>query len=212
MKRVVPLLVLPLLAVSCFAGGFTTKDALQQTQKESTTQNKQSLVGRVFYYQSKNCILNIKVTEQNDSDSNLYTTERPVRMTVKGYVDGEYPDARAYVVEFEDGLRGYIQEPEFNPIYIGSNIKKDGPGYCVTTYHPNELSKYRASARAAAEAQRQKPGVSIGMTTQQVAEQTSWGRPNKVNRTTTANGVDEQWVYNGGYLYFHNGILRSVQN
>jgi len=55
-------------------------------------------------------------------------------------------------------------------------------------------------------------GVRIGMTQQEVLD-SSWGKPNKVNRTITANGTREQWVYdNGGYLYIDNGILTAIQN
>ena len=39
-----------------------------------------------------------------------------------------------------------------------------------------------------------------------------WGKPRKINRTITEYGVREQWVYNGGYLYFKDGILTSIQN
>ncbi|HME26491.1 MAG TPA: hypothetical protein VKI44_35060 [Acetobacteraceae bacterium] len=57
-----------------------------------------------------------------------------------------------------------------------------------------------------------KPGASIGMTPEQVINDTSWGRPNRVNRTTTAAGEREQWVYPGQhYLYFENGRLAAVQ-
>lgn len=56
-----------------------------------------------------------------------------------------------------------------------------------------------------------KQGVSIGMSEQQVLE-SNWGKPRKVNTTTTANMVRQQWVYDGGYLYFENGTLRSIQN
>lgn len=54
-------------------------------------------------------------------------------------------------------------------------------------------------------------GVSIGMT-QAEALESAWGKPSKVNRTTTANIVTEQWVYPGGYLYFTNGKLTAIQN
>lgn len=41
----------------------------------------------------------------------------------------------------------------------------------------------------------------------------AWGRPQKVNTTTTTHSTNEQWVYgNGNYLYFKNEILTSVQN
>lgn len=57
-----------------------------------------------------------------------------------------------------------------------------------------------------------KEGVVIGMTAERVI-QSKWGRPEKVNRTTTANKVREQWVYGGSnYLYFTDGILTSIQN
>jgi hypothetical protein len=79
------------------------------------------------------------------------------------------------------------------------------------------LAAQRAAAQAEALerkrelAQWRKEGVSLGMTSERVLL-SNWGRPQKVNRTTTAGGVHEQWVYDGGYLYFQDGILTSIQN
>jgi hypothetical protein len=64
---------------------------------------------------------------------------------------------------------------------------------------------------AAEAARRRKQGVSIGMTQEEVL-QSSWGRPRRVNRTTYSFGTHEQWVYDGGYLYFENGVLTTIQN
>lgn len=63
---------------------------------------------------------------------------------------------------------------------------------------------------------RSSQGVRIGMSRERV-RQSSWGDPIQVNRTTTANGVNEQWVYGGypiaiRYLYFENGNLTAIQN
>lgn len=66
-------------------------------------------------------------------------------------------------------------------------------------------------AEASRLAARKREGVSLGMTQQEVLE-SSWGRPEKVNRSTYTFGVHEQWVYGGGYLYFKDGILDSIQN
>ncbi|QNG59425.1 hypothetical protein H4O14_16735 [Bacillus sp. PAMC26568] len=57
------------------------------------------------------------------------------------------------------------------------------------------------------------PGnVSIGMTAEEVLTQ-GWGRPQEINKTTSASGVKEQWVYpNFNYLYFEDGILVTIQN
>ena len=58
--------------------------------------------------------------------------------------------------------------------------------------------------------------VIIGMTAEEVVR--SWGRPNKVNRSISAAGTNEQWIYERGdvarhqYLYIENGILRSIQS
>ena len=58
-----------------------------------------------------------------------------------------------------------------------------------------------------------KQGVRLGMTPKQVIEDTSWGKPKSINRTTNEYGVREQWVYGiKNYLYFENGKLTSIQN
>lgn len=56
-----------------------------------------------------------------------------------------------------------------------------------------------------------KPGVAIGMTTQQVMNETRWGEPHRRNITQRASTVEEQWIYDYGYLYFQNGRLVLVQ-
>ncbi len=52
--------------------------------------------------------------------------------------------------------------------------------------------------------------VAIGFTKQMCID--SWGKPKTIHTTTTRYGVNEQWVYNGGYLYFENGKLSAIQN
>lgn len=57
-----------------------------------------------------------------------------------------------------------------------------------------------------------KQGVSIGMSAERVLL-SSWGKPEKINRTINQFGEREQWVYDGGsYLYFKDGVLTSIQN
>lgn len=52
--------------------------------------------------------------------------------------------------------------------------------------------------------------IEIGMTQEEVIE--SIGKPKDINKTTTANGVSEQWVYDGyKYLYFEDGVLVTIQ-
>jgi hypothetical protein len=52
--------------------------------------------------------------------------------------------------------------------------------------------------------------IVIGMSAEQVL--LSWGEPKKKNRTVTASGTSEQWVYPvGQYAYLDNGVLTSMQ-
>lgn len=54
-------------------------------------------------------------------------------------------------------------------------------------------------------------GVAIGMAPGQVLK-SCWGKPLSVNETITARGKHEQWVYNGGYVYFDGGIVTAIQS
>lgn len=57
-----------------------------------------------------------------------------------------------------------------------------------------------------------KPAAKIGMTKNQVRNQTNWGEPNSINKTVTAYGTIEQWIYDDyQYLYFKNGKLTTIQ-
>lgn len=66
-------------------------------------------------------------------------------------------------------------------------------------------------ARSEEASKRWKNTVRVGQTEGDVLAY-GWGRPDKVNRTTNAYGVREQWVYDNKYLYFENGILTSIQD
>ena len=51
----------------------------------------------------------------------------------------------------------------------------------------------------------------VGMTAEQV-EDSTWGKPNDINKTTTQYGVNEQWVYsNDKYIYLEDGVVTAIQ-
>lgn len=51
----------------------------------------------------------------------------------------------------------------------------------------------------------------IGMSADEVIK-TKWGRPEKINKTTTSFGVSEQWVYpNFKYVYLDDGFVTAIQ-
>jgi rubrerythrin len=51
----------------------------------------------------------------------------------------------------------------------------------------------------------------IGMSEYEVRK-TAWGNPSKINKTITANGTHEQWVYSlSRYVYLDNGVVTAIQ-
>lgn len=61
------------------------------------------------------------------------------------------------------------------------------------------------------------PNLRIGMTAQEALE-SNWGEPRHINKTVTAHGVREQWVYRDAYgswytsyIYLTNGIVTAAQ-
>jgi len=44
----------------------------------------------------------------------------------------------------------------------------------------------------------------------------SWGRPRDINRTVTANGTRQQWIYgefpSARYVYLTNGTVTAIQD
>lgn len=84
--------------------------------------------------------------------------------------------------------------------------------------HEADLARAAAANEAnlkkqllADKAQKKREGVRIGMSRQDVLD-SAWGRPRDINRTTNTYGTHEQWVYDGGYLYFDGDTLTSIQN
>lgn len=82
----------------------------------------------------------------------------------------------------------------------------------VTAGAEREEARNRARVEAELKARKKREGVHIGMSKQDVLD-SSWGRPQEINRSTYSFGVHEQWVYgNGNYLYFKDGTLTAIQN
>ncbi len=58
---------------------------------------------------------------------------------------------------------------------------------------------------------KEKPEPAIGMTANEILN-SKWGEPKSKNKTTTAYGTSEQWVYsNYRYIYLDDGIVTAIQ-
>lgn len=113
--------------------------------------------------------------------------------------------------ELEDSLKELkkeLQEKEnyYTPIINEYEIQREAEQEQVRLYDAKRELNEKANIRT----ENPQP-VSIGMTMEDVLTD-GWGKPIDVNRTTTTNSVNEQWVYNGyKYLYFEDGILVTIQ-
>lgn len=119
---------------------------------------------------------------------------------VRAYVEDLYdrkrsPGERSLALE---RLRQHYPEVHSQHAAVAKQIEQAGR-------RQEEVDKRRLAA------ERRKQGVRIGMTKEEVL-QSSWGRPRSVNKTTFAWGTREQWVYDGGYLYFDDDKLTAIQN
>lgn len=84
--------------------------------------------------------------------------------------------------------------------------------YQVEVAGPEEKAQAEAARLVAAQAAAKQKRVMVGMTQDEAIQ--AWGRPDKVNATTSANLIEEQWVYRktDACLYFKNGRLTTIQN
>lgn len=126
-------------------------------------------------------------------------------------------------IQFEDGKEAYLglgiiwdSRKEILPdVFDGTEfndyteyIYKDVPAVVLANFKAKK-AKQKAQAEAEYKA---KGGVRIGMSKEEVLK-SNWGKPESVNKSTSASGTREQWVYGGrNYLYFTNGVLTGIQN
>ena len=52
--------------------------------------------------------------------------------------------------------------------------------------------------------------IAFGMSAELVRK--AWGKPQHINKTVTANRVEEQWVYGEQYVYISNGKVSAWQD
>ncbi|WP_156902240.1 hypothetical protein [Azohydromonas australica] len=102
----------------------------------------------------------------------------------------------------------------FNKIQAIEALQRDYPEHAKKNEKRLAASMaYLQREREAKEQQRRLDSTPpLGISTQEVIS-SYWGYPTGgINRTTSARGTTEQWVYgNGRYLYFDNGRLTTVQ-
>ncbi len=146
-----------------------------------------------------------------------------------GYVASSYLSKNGKKVEQEKAVAGHYkvkvattlnvrEKPGPKAKVIGS-LKNDMVVYVYNT-EPGGWSRINYQNKAGFVAssylvpikEKEEPGmIHIGMAKEEVLKR--WGKPGRINRTITAYGISEQWIYPGlFYLYFEDGILTAIQD
>ena len=171
-----------------FNGVITNAELIEQAR---ALVKAKSYIGKYFWVNFGNYPLREIYSE---SGQPIYNLKKFYKFTVQdvytGVVSGDSSGASIYLkIITEDKVIGLFP---FNESYILKN---------------NPLSSKRPARIVNAIKQEE---VVLGMTRDEV--KLSWGEPKDINRTVGNWGVHEQWVYDGTYLYFKNGVLTSFQD
>lgn len=150
-----------------------------------------------------------------------YEPSRDERYRDRYYLKLEFPDGKIGYLKVDDVASTYPDKyPVIKDLYPGKEMVSVDFFEYIYPRPPQEIFAAENKATAERKSKQVKAsteraargGVTIGMTTAQVLK-SNWGKPNNVNRTLTANGAHEQWVYHDhNFLYFENGILTAIQN
>jgi hypothetical protein len=186
---------LPLLAFA-LAGCGSAQQQLQlqhQSNPQTYAQEKaryEHNVGKVYWIAGalRFCpvpnVINTKCQVLGDGHLKIDGVEQSLTETPAGNLRAR---VRYYRVTLQDGRTGYILTTDL--MAHGADIDPE---------------------MAAADCKR-RGDPRVGMTATQV-EATCWGKPGHVNRTHTAGGISDQYVYGDGrYVDLQDGIVTSIQ-
>ncbi|AXT11988.1 hypothetical protein [Bacillus velezensis] len=101
-----------------------------------------------------------------------------------------------------------LNKPEENTLLIRDRVD-DNPE--STGFQRREVTYSGNDDEQSEDEEYQEKKIAIGMTKQEVIQLKDWGRPESIHKTTTASGINEQWVYGSRYLYFDDGVLTTIQ-
>jgi hypothetical protein len=129
-------------------------------------------------------------------------------LTVEDVVAGWYEHRPVrFILKTREGRIGF-QDLSMSGTNVRIGLRKVGDfGDRFLESDPRETYQWSKQVWSAIENEK----VFVGMTVEQA--RMSWGEPKAINRTTTARGSEEQWVYgDSNYLYVSDGKLTAVQN
>lgn len=196
--------------------------AEQQAIRESDFDSKvQKLIGRTFWLKPNlKAIGRVVFYESPTEDSVSFTVDKETSFIATGVERSSH--FKFLTVVFLEGKYGYLKlnwanvgtEKIDKPIEFlldDKTIISENIDYIFPIPPDDFLKSYLAKRTKENKELKSKPSPRIGMTTAQVLA-SSWGEPESINTTITANGNSEQWVYGlRMYIYFRNGRVSAIQ-
>lgn len=119
----------------------------------------------------------------------------------------EYCDVNTFYFSTDEAGNITVVNQYSQPRY---NVSIDENGLLTITSIVNTKAETYKKISDSTEVPLEKVEPTIGMAADEVYNST-WGAPQKINRTDTLSGEREQWVYENGYIYFENGYVTSIQ-
>ena len=132
------------------------------------------------------------------------------------YLNGDSYSETSSKLELEFGKPVYSDIVQGITRYIINkdaqfSLTRNSMGICWSEENRTRFENSKPADSTHSETKPQKPAPAIGMTAEEV-KNSSWGKPSDINKTTTAYGIHEQWVYSGNrYIYLDDGIVTAIQ-
>lgn len=229
-------LVVALLTLSCTASlaQYVTPDQVQSQREEQERQRKDgeanSYLGTTYWYvPNPDAIRRVALFSEipqsilNERSLQFWPISETSFSVIKvDIIRNSYAILDGYYlkIRFPDDKVGYIKVDELKQhLYAGQNYGFEEyifgkPPHQVsvdqrTSPSEGETNTTSADLLTSSPEAKAKLTPRIGMTKAQVLA-SRWGKPNKINRASTALGAREQWIYGNGYLYFEKGVLVAI--
>ncbi|AVB11997.1 hypothetical protein C3438_18815 [Bacillus velezensis] len=147
----------------------------------------------------------MEITQKNSNLNKIDCGKDKVCSIAHIFVHPDKHDkALRYEVDYDP-----LNPPEENTLLIKDRVD-DNPE--STGFQRREVTYSENDDEQSEDEDYQEKTIAIGMTKKEVIQLKDWGRPESIHKTTTASGINEQWVYGiSRYLYFDDGVLTTIQ-
>lgn len=217
-----------LLAVDCYEDGFFNNAILylQVIKEPGTFTDVTELIEKCtlmdgyqgIYESTLNNNLDYLVLDgwhlykyNNDAWTSSGVEKKDETLAICEYRDQFYLVDKEYKFEPENAFKLYslIETDGDNKCSKGIEVIYLGEDLNILYMQDLNTSIDMLEDRYQTEISRVKPY--IGMSRDDLKDST-WGEPSDINKTTTAYGVSEQWIYgNGRYIYLEDGVVTAIQ-